>query len=121
ATPTEPVFDFTDGFQIPGTTAKLGNFGGETCGGDLEESLINSCNATFAALGYQMGDAFAPAMEQCGINSTPPIDLSPAAEESVGPLVGADNARFALAGIGQGDVATTPLQMALIAEGIANN
>jgi penicillin-binding protein A len=121
ATPTDPVFDFTDGFQIPGTTAKLGNFGGETCGGTLEESLIISCNATFATLGYEMGDAFAPAMEQCGINSTPPIDLAPAAEESVGPLVGADNARFALAGIGQGDVATTPLQMALIAEGIANN
>jgi peptidoglycan glycosyltransferase len=35
--------------------------------------------------------------------------------------VGADQARFALAGIGQGDVFTTPLQMALIAEGIANN
>src|SRR4029079_11285372 len=39
---------------------------------------------------------------------------------SVGPRVGDDNARFALAGIGQGEVFTTPLQMALIAEGIAN-
>jgi penicillin-binding protein A len=60
-------------------------------------------------------------MQQCGIESAPPIDLSPKAEKSVGPLVGADKARFALAGIGQGDVFTTPLQMALIAEGIANN
>ena len=59
-------------------------------------------------------------MQQCGIESAPPIDLSPPAEKSVGPLVGADKARFALAGIGQGDVFTTPLQMALIAEGIAN-
>jgi peptidoglycan glycosyltransferase len=119
ATPTEPVFDFTDGFQIPGTQTKLGNFGGETCGGTLEESLIQSCNATFAALGYEMGDAFAPAMAQCGINSAPPIDLEPAAVESVGPRAGEDNARFALAGIGQGDVFTSPLQMALVAEGIA--
>ena len=38
----------------------------------------------------------------------------------MGPPCGAEKARFALAGIGQGDVFTTPLQMALIAEGIAN-
>jgi penicillin-binding protein A len=114
-------FDFTDGFEIPGTQTKLRNFGGEVCGGTLEDSLVESCNATFAQLGYQMGDAFAPAMDQCGIDSVPPIDLSPSAVDSVGPRVGADKARFALAGIGQGDVFTSPLQMALIAEGIADN
>ena len=39
----------------------------------------------------------------------------------MGPLAGVEQqARFALAGIGQGDVFTTPLQMALIAAGIAN-
>lgn len=115
------VFDASDGFQIPGTNTILRNFGGDTCGGTLRESLIASCNATFAALGYELGDRFPPAMQQCGIESAPPIDLEPKAEKSVGPLVGADKARFALAGIGQGDVFTTPLQMALIAEGIANN
>ena len=59
-------------------------------------------------------------MDQCGINSAPPIDLSPAAVASVGPQVGADRPRFALAGIGQGDVFTSPLQMALIAASIGN-
>jgi penicillin-binding protein A len=123
ASPDDPVFPDRDGFEIPGTQQTLFNFGGEgnPCGGTLRQSLINSCNATFAALGYDMGDNFAGAMQQCGIESAPPIDLSPVAEKSVGPLVGADNARFALAGIGQGDVFTTPLQMALIAESIANN
>jgi peptidoglycan glycosyltransferase len=120
ATPTSPSFDYTTGFQIPGTTTTLHNFGDESCGGTMEESLVVSCNATFAALGYQMGDAFAPAMDECGIDSTPPIDLSPPAVDSVGPRVGADRARFALAGIGQGDVFTSPLQMALIAESIAD-
>jgi peptidoglycan glycosyltransferase len=120
ATP-DRVFDFSDGFQIPGTDTTLANFGGETCGGTLEESLIESCNATFATLGYEMGDAFPPAMDQCGIEKTPPIDLAPSAIESVGPRVGADKPRFALAGIGQGDVFVSPLQMALIAEGIANH
>ncbi|HEY3673452.1 MAG TPA: penicillin-binding transpeptidase domain-containing protein [Acidimicrobiia bacterium] len=120
ATPDSPSFAFTDSFQIPGVTDPLFNFGHEVCGGTLEESLIVSCNATFAKLGYDMGDAFAPAMDECGIDSTPPIDLDPPAVESLGPRVGAEKPRFALAGIGQGDVFTSPLQMALIAEGIAN-
>jgi peptidoglycan glycosyltransferase len=119
-TPDDPEFPESNGFAIPGTNTTLGNFGGTPCGGTLRVSLINSCNATFATLGYQMGDAFAPAMEQCGLNNTPPIDLSPSAVESVGPKVGDPKPRFALAGIGQGDVFTSPLQMALIAEGIAN-
>jgi len=120
ATPDDPVFPELDGFPIPGTNTTLGNFGGGSCGGTLRSSLVNSCNATFAALGYQLGSAFTPAMEQCGINSAPPIDLSPSAVASVGPLAGANQPRFALAGIGQGDVFTSPLQMALIAESIAN-
>jgi len=120
ATPDTPAFPALGGFEIPGTTTTLKNFDGEICGGTLLQSLIVSCNATFAALGYQMGDAFAPAMEQCGIDSAPPIDLSPGAVDSVGPQVGAPRPRFALAGIGQGDVQTAPLQMALIAAGIAN-
>ncbi len=119
ATP-DTQFDYTDSFKIPGVTNPLFNYGGEVCGGSLEQSLIESCNATFAKLGYDMGDAFVPAMDQCGIANAPPIDLSPPAVESVGPRVGADKPRFALAGIGQGDVATSPLEMALVAEGIAN-
>ncbi len=61
ATP-DTEFPFSDGFEIPGTSTKLGNFGGGSCGGStLTDSLVESCNATFAQLGYQMGDAFAPA------------------------------------------------------------
>ncbi|MFI5053121.1 MAG: peptidoglycan D,D-transpeptidase FtsI family protein [Acidimicrobiia bacterium] len=119
-TPDNPVFPDSDGFDIPGTEAKLRNFGGKTCGGNVLESFVNSCNATFAALGYQLNDQFPPQMEMCGLNRQPPIDLDPAAVPSVGPQVGADRPRFALAGIGQGDVFTSPLQMALIAAGIAN-
>jgi len=120
ATPTDPVFPTSNGFEIPGTNTLLRNFGNDTCGGDLTESLVHSCNATFARLGYELNDTFPPAMQQCGIDSAPPIDIAPSAVDSVGPQVGSDRARFALAGIGQGDVFTSPLQMALIAEGIAN-
>ena len=44
----------------------------------------------------------------------------PARSRASGPQSAPTSARFALAGIGQGDVFTSPLQMALIAEGIAN-
>jgi peptidoglycan glycosyltransferase len=116
------VFAAEDGFQIPGTSTILRNFGGDgnPCGGTLTESLVDSCNATFARLGYALGSGFTPAMQQCGIDRVPPIDLAPDAVASVGPQADADRARFALAGIGQGDVFTSPLQMALIAAAIGN-
>jgi peptidoglycan glycosyltransferase len=64
-------------------------------------------------------------MNSCGVGSAaapiaPPIDLDPGAAGSVGPTTTDAVARFALAGIGQGDVFVTPLEMALVAEGIAN-
>jgi len=119
ATPDRP-FDFSNGFQIPGTNTTLRNFGGGNCGGTLTESLTVSCNATFAQLGYEMGPAFVPQMDQCGIHSAIPIDLDPKSAVSQGPTQASDKARFALAGIGQGDVAVTPLQMAVVAAAVAN-
>jgi len=101
----------------------IANFGHHTCGGTLEQSFVSSCNTTFALLGLQLGNAFPPAMSRFGIYSAPPLDIAPGAATSQGPAPGTfDTAkpRFALAGIGQGDVATTPLQMALVASGIAN-
>jgi peptidoglycan glycosyltransferase len=73
-----------------------------------------------------MGDDFVPVMNACGVGtdiapSAPDLDLQPGAVGSVGPGPGAGQPRFALAGIGQGDVFTTPLEMALVAAGIANH
>ena len=54
----------------------------------------------------------------------PPIDLSPGAASSVGPKFGTFSTNqpfFALGAIGQGDVAVTPLQMALVAESVADD
>jgi peptidoglycan glycosyltransferase len=101
----------------------ISNFGGSSCGGTLEQSFVKSCNTTFARLGLDLGDKFPPAMGKFGIFSQPPLDVAPGAVASTGPAPGSfENNKpfFALAGIGQGDVATTPLQMALVAAGIAN-
>ena len=64
-------------------------------------------------------------MNNCGIGSAaaplaPPLDLDPGAVGSIGPDSASEKPRFALAGIGQGDVFVTPLEMALVAAGIAN-
>jgi peptidoglycan glycosyltransferase len=119
ATP-DREFDSVTNYVIPGTTTSLFNFDGEFCGGTLVDSLVNSCNTTFARLGYEMGPAFVPQMDECGIHSAIPIDLSPGSATSTGPTTTSEKPRFALAGIGQGEVATTPLQMALVAAAVAN-
>src|SRR5262249_49478714 len=64
---------------------------------------------------------FAPQMEQCGIGDAVPIDLDPGSAHTQGPSASADQARFSLAGFGQGDVFVSTLQMALVAEAVANN
>ena len=106
----------------PGSATSAGRRCG---GGTLTQSFIESCNATFARLGYEMGQDFVPVMNECGVGSdvvpiAPPLDLDPGAVGSIGPGAGAEAPRFALAGIGQGDVFTTPLEMALVAAGVAN-
>jgi penicillin-binding protein A len=122
ATPNS-TFPFRTELALPQSTNTLRNFGGESCGGTLIVSFTQSCNTTFGQLGLQLGDQFVPGMAKFGIGQAPPIDLSPGAVTSVGPAAGSfrnNQPQFALAGIGQGAVAVTPLQMALVAEGIAN-
>lgn len=122
-TTPDTVYPSLSELVLPQTSNTLSNFGGRTCGGTLEESFVESCNTTFAQIGLDLGNAFVPGMARFGISEAPPLDVAPGAAVSVGPPPDSfeDNKPlFALAGIGQGDVATTPLQMALVAQGIAN-
>ncbi len=123
ATPTEPVYPVLRQLDLPQTDAVLGNFGGQACGGNLAESLRASCNTTFGQIGLDLGDKFISGMRKFGIGTIPPLDIYPGAIASIGPAPGSfqlNQPLFAFAGIGQGDVATTPLQMALIAAAIGN-
>jgi peptidoglycan glycosyltransferase len=122
ATPTT-VFPTVRSITPPQAGRPISNFGGSSCGGTLEESFIRSCNTTFAELGLQLGEEFPPRLAGFGIYEQPPLDLQPGAAVSSGPTPGTfdDNKPlFALAGIGQGEVATTPLQMAMISGAVAN-
>jgi peptidoglycan glycosyltransferase len=124
ATP-DRAFPFLSALNLPQSSVPLQNFDGETCGGTLVESLVQSCNTTFGQLGLDLGDSIVPAIRNCGVDTDPPpIDLSPSAAKSTGPAPGTfanDKPGFAKAAIGQQDVAVSPLGMALIAAGIANH
>jgi peptidoglycan glycosyltransferase len=109
-------------FDVPQTSADIGNFGGSSCGGEtitLPEALRISCNTTFAALGVQLGDQkLAAEAEKFGFNEPSPYEL-PAATSSIPPEQ--DVPATAQSAIGQRDVRVSPLQMASVAATIAND
>jgi len=108
--------------DLPQTSQNLRNFGGGSCGAEqitLAESLRISCNTSFAALGLDLGEqALREQAEAFGFGED---DLS--VPTSVAPSVfPTDIAPPSLAqsAIGQFEVRVTPLQMAMVAAGIAN-
>jgi peptidoglycan glycosyltransferase len=110
--------------QLPGSTATLQNFGGESCGDGTQDTMIDaltiSCNTAFASLGMQIGgDALRAQAEAFGFNTTPSGFELPEAK-SVVPG-GLDKAQTAQSAIGQFDVRATPLQMAQVVAAIANH
>jgi peptidoglycan glycosyltransferase len=109
--------------DLPGTTANLGNFGGEHCGDGrtdtLLDSLVISCNTAFGALGMRLGqDVVRNQAEAFGFGDDS-LDLPQPVASSVFPQ-DLTKAQTAQSSIGQYDVRVTPLQMALVAAGIGN-
>ena len=108
-------------FDVPQTSADIGNFGGSSCGGDtitLPEALRISCNTAFAALGVELGDQkLAAEAEKFGFNEPSPYELPAATSSIPGDQ---DVPATAQSAIGQRDVRVSPLQMASVAATIAN-
>jgi peptidoglycan glycosyltransferase len=120
---TKKIFPSLKELPLPLTSATLQNFGGERCGGTLEEGYVQSCNSTFGQVGLDLGNRLPIGAERLGVGTAPPpSDLDPPVVGSIGQKPGSfktDKPRFAQAAIGQGPVAVTPLQMALVAEAVA--
>ena len=113
-----PVLRFLD---LPQSNRQLHNFGNSNCGGTMAESFRRSCNTTFGRIGLDLGEKFVDGMKAFGVTEDVPFDLPEA--RSAGPAPGSfrrNQPSFANAAIGQGDIAVTPLQMALVAGAIAN-
>jgi peptidoglycan glycosyltransferase len=120
---SEQTFPDPQRLDLPETSASIGNFGGSLCNGGAPLSLIQamtvSCNTTFAQLGLDLGsEALAEQAERFGFNEQWEFQL-PQLAESVVPS-DLDAPSTAQSAIGQRDVRTTPLQMAMVAGAIAN-
>jgi peptidoglycan glycosyltransferase len=124
ATP-DTTFDDPVEQPLPQTTSVIRNFGRGTCAGGgsitLSEAMVVSCNTTFAQLGLELGDeALADMAEAFGLNSRLiGADQVPSPLESRMPR-DLNPPQTAQSAIGQFDVRTTPLQMAMIAATIGN-
>jgi peptidoglycan glycosyltransferase len=109
-------------YQLPQSTTRVGNYDGGNCGGNritMTEALAVSCNVTFLSLADELGnEAMMEQAEKFGFNSTSLEDL-PGQAASLYPEM--DEPQTALSGIGQASVTATPLQMAMVSAGIAND
>lgn len=122
-TPDSPTYPAVATYTPPQTTRPLSNFAGEVCGGTLFTILAQSCNTSFAEMGAEtLGpEIMVNGSAAFGFNQAPPLDL-PGAVESRFPVDFEGNLpALAQASIGQGDTSATPLQMALVAAGVAND
>ncbi len=120
-TPDSPVYPTITALDVPGTTKDLPNFGGSACGGTLFQILAKSCNTSFAQMGLDLGgEKMTAGAEAFGFNETIPFDLATATSNFPTDFT-QDQPKLAQSSIGQNDVAATPLQMALVAAGIAND
>ena len=110
-------------YDVPQTTADIGNFGGGTCTGGgqitLADAMRVSCNTTFARLGVEMGEGDLVDMaEAFGFNRQPPFELGVATSAVPKSM---DVPSTAQSAIGQRDVRATPMQMALLAAALVND
>jgi penicillin-binding protein A len=108
-------------YQPAQTDRVIRNFGGSTCGGDMVDALTVSCNTYFARLAAEMpAGILEETAANFGFTETPPLDISSVASRMPDSDDLKSPAFRALSSIGQYSVAATPLQMALVAAGIAN-
>ncbi len=109
------------GLDLPQSTDVLHNENGSDCGGNqitLTQALVVSCNVSFGDLGLKLGaTTLQDQAERFGFNEDPINELTSATSQFPS---GIDEPSTALSAIGQFDVAASPLQMAMVAAGIAN-
>ncbi|GAA5037731.1 peptidoglycan D,D-transpeptidase FtsI family protein [Microbacterium fluvii] len=110
-------------YTLPQSSSVVYNASGGTCGSGktvtIADALRLSCNIPFAELAVELGDdAIRDEAEKYGFNTSFTMPLVSTA--SVYPETALDDAQTALTGFGQGQVLATPLQIAMVSAGIAN-
>ncbi len=118
-------FPVTSGAVVGGR--EVANADDELCGGNLVQSFAESCNSVFAPLGAELGGPkLVRTAELFGFNSPPSLYRPEALvrvdpPESTIPTKLGDDLTVGVSAIGQGEVLATPLEMASVAQTIAND
>ncbi|HET7822515.1 MAG TPA: penicillin-binding protein 2 [Ornithinibacter sp.] len=108
--------------DLPDTSADLPNHDDRACSPSGEvtmtEALAVSCNTAFAYLGMQIGaDALQSQAAKFGFGDALSVPMRVTPSSVPGEL---NKPQLAQSSIGQYDVQVTPLQMAMVASGVAN-
>jgi peptidoglycan glycosyltransferase len=120
----------SDTFPIQTSTTvdgrQIDNANQEACGGSFSEAFAESCNSVFVPLGPKVGSkGMVDTAESYGFNS-PPTLYDESAIKAAGipsstlPKHIPDDVDLGVTAIGQGEVLATPLEMASVAQAIAN-
>lgn len=123
ATPAS-TFPNPASLPLPQTTTSMTNAWNGSCGSGgtettLAQAITQSCNIPIAELAMSMDRDAVPEMARAfGFEQDLSIPLEVTPSVSPNPL---DQAQTALSSIGQLDVRATPLQMAMVSAGIAND
>lgn len=120
---TDSVIPNPQDLELPGTSTTLPNYVGGNCvsrtEADLQFALENSCNTPFAQIAMDLGqDTIRETAENFGYGQQLSIPLSVTPSSFPTDL---DDASLAMSAIGQYDVRSTPLQVAMISSAIAND
>jgi len=121
---TTDQFPYQSGTIVEGR--EVANANGEVCGGSFVQAFAQSCNSVFVPLGPKLGsERLVSAAERYGFN-TPPALYDETALRAVDlpastlPHDIPTDLDLAVSAIGQGKVLATPLEMASVAQTIAN-
>jgi penicillin-binding protein A len=125
------VVHLTDQFPIATSATvdgrEVANANNEACGGTFVEAFAESCNSVFVPLGPKIGsDRMVQTAERYGFNSPPALYDSTAIAATDPPSSSIPKSiptdlDLGVSAIGQGQVQATPLEMASVAQTIAND
>jgi peptidoglycan glycosyltransferase len=124
------VVKLTDQFPIQTSTVvggrEVANAHNEACGGSFVQAFAESCNSVFVPLGPKIGsERLVSTAERYGFNSSPSlfnVDATRIVDppESTIPASIPNDLDLGVTAIGQGQVLATPLEMASVAQTIAD-
>lgn len=111
--------------KFPGYGYTLPNEGGSNCGGNtitFERAMNVSCNVAFGALALEVGqEKMTEQSAKFGFGTDPISGIAASPSRFTTPDTTLEPPQLAQSGIGQYEVAATPLQMAMVVAGIVND